>query len=141
MVFPHCTIWRITLSRLVFSRRCGVPLAGFGDTGPAAAARPAWSDAFGAADEAEASPDAPVTTATVITPAAPHKRQCPGPRIVSLTPLASRLSCAAPNSPEDLPVKHTHAYLLGIVTRHRGVLAAWTAAPGAEPPPDPSRPG
>src|SRR5215831_4559642 len=89
MVFPHCTIWRIMLSRLVFSRRCGVPLAGSGDTGPAEAARPACSDVFAAAAEAEASPDAPVTTATVITPAVPHKRQCPGPRIASLTPLAS----------------------------------------------------
>src|SRR5215472_2326732 len=86
MTFPHCTIWRIMFSGLVFFSRCGVPLAGFGDTGPVAAtdaARPAWRGAFGAADEAEANPDPPVTSATVITPAVPHKRQRPGLRIVS----------------------------------------------------------
>src|SRR5690242_7757197 len=86
MTFPHCTIWRIMFSGLVFFSRCGVPLAGFGDTGPVAAtdaARPACSGAFGAADEAEANPDAPVNKATVIRAIVPHQRQCPGLRIVS----------------------------------------------------------
>src|SRR5499427_3190637 len=88
MTFPHCTIWRIMFSGLVFFSRCGVPLAGFGDTGPAAAgaARPAGPGAVRAADEAGANPDAPAISATVITPAVPHQRQCPGLRIVSLTP-------------------------------------------------------
>src|SRR5690348_13682900 len=115
MTFPHCTIWRIMFSGLVFLSRCGVPLAGFGATGPVAAtdaARPAWPGALGAADEAEANPDPPVTSATVITPAGPHKRQRPGLRIVSpRTRCLAATAMPPPYSPSDLPVEHSHAYL------------------------------
>src|SRR6516165_1249927 len=113
MTFPHCTSWLIMFSGLVFFSRCGVPLAGFGDTGPVAAtdaARPAGLGTFGAADEAEANPDAPATSATVIRPAVPHKRQCPGLRIVSLAPVASPPQPCRPLLPPG-SAGQTHACL------------------------------
>ena len=135
MTVPHCTIWRIMFSGLVFFSRCGVPLAGVGDTGPVAAAdaaRPAWAGAFGTADEAEASPDAPVTSVTVITPAVPHKRQCAGLRIVPSRLLLCR-NCYAAFRHRRICLIGAWVLIFATVKGYHGGYAAWMADPGEEP--------